>query len=276
MVVLGDIHTSTTLAAALRGVDVVVHLAARVHMMNDDAPDTLTEFRRVNVEGTVALARAAVEHGVRRIVFVSSVKVNGEATAGRPFTEDDAPAPQDPYGVSKREAEDALRTIGARTGMEITIVRPALVYGPGVRANFLHLLKTVERGIPLPLPNIQNRRSLVGVENLADLLVECVGHPGAANETFMASDGEDVSTRELVARMAKALGRPARFLPVPESAIRLAARMTGKEAAVDRLFGSLVVDSSKARQKLGWKPPVTLDNGLAATARWYLETKASP
>ena len=276
MVVLGDIHTSTTLAAALRGVDVVVHLAARVHMMNDDAPDTLTEFRRVNVEGTVALARAAVEHGVRRIVFVSSVKVNGEATAGRPFTEDDAPAPQDPYGVSKREAEDALRMIGTRTGMEITIVRPALVYGPGVRANFLHLLKTVERGIPLPLPNIQNRRSLVGVENLADLLVECVGHPGAANETFMASDGEDVSTRELVARMAKALGRPARFLPVPESAIRLAARMTGKEAAVDRLFGSLVVDSSKARQKLGWKPPVTLDNGLAATARWYLETKASP
>jgi nucleoside-diphosphate-sugar epimerase len=276
MVVLGDIHTSTTLAAALRGVDVVVHLAARVHMMNDDAPDTLTEFRRVNVEGTVALARAAVEHGVRRIVFVSSVKVNGEATAGRPFTDDDAPAPQDPYGVSKREAEDALRMIGTRTGMEITIVRPALVYGPGVRANFLHLLKTVERGIPLPLPNIQNRRSLVGVENLADLLVECVGHPGAANETFMASDGEDVSTRELVARMAKALGRPARFLPVPESAIRLAARMTGKEAAVDRLFGSLVVDSSKARQKLGWKPPVTLDNGLAATARWYLETKASP
>ena len=273
--VIGDLGARPNFTTPLENVDVVVHLAARVHMMNDDAADPLLEFRRVNVEGTVALARAAVEHGVRRMVFVSSVKVNGEATSGKPFTEDDAPAPQDPYGVSKREAEDALQTIGARTGMEITIVRPPLVYGPGVRANFLRLMKTVQRGIPLPIPNIQNRRSLVGVENLADLLVQCVGHPGAANETFMASDGEDVSTRELVARMAKALGRSARFISVPQSALRLAARLTGKESAVDRLFGSLVVNSDKARQKLGWKPPVTLDAGLAATARWYLETKAA-
>ncbi len=271
---IGDLGANPDLSASLENVDVVVHLAARVHVMDDHAADPLQEFRRVNVEGTVALARAAVEHGVRRMVYVSSVKVNGEATTGKPFTEDDAPAPQDPYGVSKREAEEALRNIGARTGMEVAILRPPLVYGPGVRANFLRLMKTVERGIPLPLPDT-NRRSLVGVENLADLLVQCVGHPGAANETFMASDGEDVSTRELVARMAKALGRSARFIPVPQSALRLAARLTGKEAAVGRLFGSLVVSSEKARQKLGWKPPLTLDSGLAATARWYLETKSA-
>lgn len=270
--VLGDIGGSGTLAEALNGVAVVVHLAARVHMMHDNAADPLQEFRRVNVGGTEALARAAVRQGVRRLVFVSTLKVNGESTPGSPFSEADPPDPQDPYGVSKCEAEEALRSIGSTTGIEIVIVRPPLVYGPGVRANFLRLMKLVERGIPLPLPDTKNRRSLVGVENLADFLVRCVSHPEAANETFMLSDGEDVSTRELIVRLASALARPARFLPVPEFAIRLAARLAGKEAAVNRLFGSLVVNSGKARQKLGWKPPVPLDSGLAATARWYLES----
>jgi nucleoside-diphosphate-sugar epimerase len=270
--VLGDIGRSTTLAEALNGVAVVVHLAARVHMMHDDAADPLQEFRRVNVAGTEALARAAVDRGVRRLVFVSTSKVNGESTSGRPFTEADPSDPQDPYGVSKWEAEEVLRSIGSTTGIEIVIVRPPLVYGPGVRANFLRLMKLVERGFPLPLPDTKNRRSLVGVENLADFLVRCVSHPEAANETFMLSDGEDVSTRELIVRLALALARPAHFLPVPEFAIRLAARLSGKEAAVNRLFGSLVVDSGKARQKLGWRPPVPLDSGLAATARWYLES----
>jgi nucleoside-diphosphate-sugar epimerase len=270
--VMGDLGADPNLKGALENVAVVVHLAARVHMMHDDAADPLKEFRRVNVDGTEALARAAAEQGLRRMVFVSTSKVNGESTPGKPFTERDSPAPQDPYGVSKWEAEEALHSIGAKTGIEIVIVRPPLVYGPGVRANFLSLMKLVRRGIPLPLPDIKNRRSLIGVENLADFLVQCVSHPEAANETFMLSDGEDVSTRELIVRLAPALGRSARFLPVPEFAIRLAARLAGKEAAVKRLFESLVVDSEKARQKLGWTPPVTLDGGLAATARWYLKS----
>jgi nucleoside-diphosphate-sugar epimerase len=270
--VIGDLGACPNLNDALESVAVVVHLAARVHIMDDAAVDPLKEYRRVNLDGTEALAQAAVKHGVRRIVFVSTAKVNGESTFAIPFTEEDPPDPQDPYGVSKWEAEEALRSIGARTGIEIVIVRPPLVYGAGVSANFLRLIKLVGRGLPLPLPDTHNRRSLVCVGNLADFLVKCVGHPEAANETFMVTDGEDVSTRELIVRLASALGRTARFLPVPEFAIRLAARLAGKEAAVDRLLGSLVIDSGKARQRLGWTPPVTLDNGLALTARWYLES----
>jgi UDP-glucose 4-epimerase len=276
---IGDLGASPNLNGALENVGVVMHLAARVHIMQDDTVDPLKEYRRVNVGGTEALARAAANQGVRRMVFVSTAKVNGESTSGRSFTEGDPPDPQDPYAVSKWEAEEALRSVAARTGLEVAIVRPPLVYGPGVRANFLRLMRLVERGIPLPLPDTKNRRSLIGVENLADFLVRCVSHPGAANETFMVSDGEDVSTRELIARLARALGGSARFLPVPEFAVRLAARLVGKEAAVDRLLGSLVISSDKARQTLGWEPPVALDSGLAATARWYLESSrrlASP
>jgi len=270
--VIGDLGANPNLPAGLKDVSVVVHLAARVHVMHDNAADPLHEFRRVNVGGTAVLARAAAAQGVRRLVFVSTAKVNGESTSGRPFAEGDPPDPQDPYAVSKWEAEEALHSLAATTGLGVTIVRPPLVYGPGVRANFLRLMRLVARGLPLPLPDTKNRRSLIGVENLADCLVRCVSHPGAANQTFMVSDSEDVSTRELIARLARALGRSARFLPVPEFAIRLAARLVGKEAAVDRLLGSLVIDSNKARQMLGWKPPVTLDSGLAATARWYLES----
>jgi nucleoside-diphosphate-sugar epimerase len=270
--VTGDLGANPDLNCALENVGVVVHLAARVHIMHDDTVDPLKEFRRVNVDGTEALARAAVEHGVCRMVFVSTAKVNGESTSGTPFTEGDPPDPKDHYAVSKWEAEEALRSLAAKTGLEVAIVRPPLVYGPGVRANFLRLMRLVERGIPLPLLHTKNRRSLIGVENLADFLALCASHPGAANETFMVCDGEDVSTRELIDRLARALGRSARFLPVPEFAMRFAARLVGKEAAVNRLFGSLTVSSDKARQRLGWKPPVTLDSGLAATARWYLES----
>jgi UDP-glucose 4-epimerase len=206
---------------------------------------------------------------VGRLVFVSTVKVNGESTSERPFSEGDPPDPQDPYAASKQEAEEELRSIAFTTGLGITIVRPPLVYGPGVRANFLQLMKLIELGIPLPIPKTNNRRSLIGKENLADFLIQCTTHPAAANETFLVSDGEDVSTGDLVGRLAQALGRPARFLPVPESAMRLVARLTGREGVVRRLFGSLVVNSDKARQRLGWKPPVTLDRGLEATARWY-------
>jgi nucleoside-diphosphate-sugar epimerase len=272
--ILGDLGANPNLNGALENVGVVVHLAARVHSMHDDAGDSWKEYRRVNVEGTEALARAAAAQGVRRMVFVSTAKVNGESTFGRPFTEGDPPDPQDPYAVSKWEAEEALRSVAAKTGLEIAIVRPPLVYG---RANFLRLMRLVQRGVPLPLPDTKNRRSLIGVENLADFLVLCVSHPGAANETFMVSDGEDVSTRELIARLARALGRSARFLPVPEFALSFLARLVGKEAAVNRLLGSLIVSSDKARQRLGWKPPVPLDRGLATTASWYLESsKLSP
>jgi nucleoside-diphosphate-sugar epimerase len=270
--VIGDLGANPDLSCALENVGVVVHLAARVHIMHDDTVDPLKEFRRVNVDGTEALARAAVEHGVCRMVFVSTAKVNGESTSGISFSEGDPPDPQDPYAVSKWEAEEALRSVAAKTGLEVAIVRPPLVYGPGVRANFLRLMRLVERGIPLPLPNTKNRRSLIGVENLADFLALCASHPGAADQTFMVSAGADVSTRDLAAQLARALGRSARFLPIPEFAVRFAARLVGKEAAVNRLLGSLTVSSDKARQRLGWKPPVTLDSGLAATARWYLES----
>jgi nucleoside-diphosphate-sugar epimerase len=270
--VIGDLGANPNLSYAFENVAAVVHLAARVHVMNDTARNPLHEFRRVNVGGTAALAHAAAAEGVRRFVFVSTVKVNGESTARRPFTERDLPAPQDPYAVSKWEAEEALRGVSAETGLEVAIIRSPLVYGPGVRANFLRLMRLVERGLPLPLPDTNNRRSLIGVENLADCLVRCVTHSAAANQTFMVSDGEDVSTRELLVRMAPLLGRSARFLPVPELILRLAARLVGKRSAIDRLLGSLEIDSSKVRRTLDWEPPVTLGCGLETTARWYLES----
>ena len=209
---IGDLGANPDLRLPLDDVSAVVHLAARLHIMHDNVLNPLNEFRRVNVGGTAALARAAAAQGVRRFVFVSSVKVNGESTAGKPFTEGDLPAPQDPYAVSKWEAEEVLRGVSAETGLEVAIIRPPLVYGPGVRANFLRLMRLVERGLPLPLPNTNNRRSLIGVENLADCLVRFVMHPRAANHTFMVSDGQDVSTRELVVRLAPLLRRSALVL----------------------------------------------------------------
>lgn len=270
--VLGDLGGNPNLHAAFADVSAVVHLAARVHVMRDDASDPLEEYRRINVEGTRAVALAAIEQGVRRMIFVSTVKVNGESTTRTPFTEGDLPAPQNPYAVSKWEAEVVLRSIAAKTGLEVVILRPPLVYGPGVGANFLALMKLVCRGIPMPLPDTNNRRSLVGVENLADCLVRCVTHPGAANHTFMVSDGQDVSTRELVVQLARSLGKTARFLPVPEVVLRLAARLIGKQSSIDRLLGSLEIDSSKVRRTLEWEPAVTLGCGLETTAHWYLES----
>jgi len=272
---LGGLGVNSDLGPAFADVSAVVHLAARVHQVRDDAADPMKEYRRTNVDGTREIALAAVEQGVRRMVFVSTVKVNGESTCGNRFTEDDPPSPQDWYSISKWEAEEVLRSISAKTGLEVVIVRPPLIYGPEVRANFYALVKFAHqfahRGIPIPLPDTNNRRSLLGVENLADFLVRCISHPKAANQTFMVSDGEDVSTRELIVRLAGALGRPARFLPVPGLGLRMAAKVAGKEPALNRLLGSLAVDSGKARRTLGWRPPATLDEGLAATARWYLD-----
>ena len=248
---------------ALVGISTVVHLAARVHVMHDTAADPLTAFRAVNVEGTLNLAREAAAAGVKRFVFVSSVKVNGESTLpGQPFTADDGPAPLDAYGVSKMEAEQGLRELSAQTGMEVVIIRPPLVYGPGVKANFAAMMRWLRRGVPLPLGAIYNQRSLVALDNLVDLIVTCLTHPAAANQTFLVSDGEDVSTTELLRRMGQAMGRPARLIPVPASWLKLAAALVGKPDVAQRLCGSLQVDIEKTRRLLGWSPPVSLDEGL--------------
>lgn len=250
-------------AAALLGCDVVLHLAARVHVMHDESAAPLAAFRSANTAGTLRLARLAAGAGVGRFVFVSTVKVHGEATApGRPFTEEMATQAADPYAMSKVEAEDGLREISARTGMDIVIIRPPLVYGPGVKANFATLMRTVARGWPLPLGSIDNCRSLVGVDNLVDLLLLCLEHPAAANQTFLVSDGEDLSTPDLLRRMGQVMGKPARLLPLPPALLRAGAALAGRSAEASRLCGNLQVDITKARTLLGWSPPVSVEEGL--------------
>jgi len=265
--------------AALAGVRVVVHLAARVHIMDESVKDPLSEFRRVNVDGTLNLARQAAAAGVKRFVFLSSVKVNGEATQpGYPFTEQDPPAPQDPYGISKHEAEEGLRKLAADTDMAVTIIRPPLVYGLGVKANFQSMLRWVNMGIPFPLGALNNRRSLVGLANLVDFILTCIDHPAAANQVFLVADGEDLSTTELLRRVGMALGKPARLIPVPTGILQLGAALLGKRAMVQRLCGSLQVDISKARELLGWSPPVSVDEGLRLAAKGvcrYLRCRSS-
>ncbi len=265
----GNLNPSTDWSVALEGVSVVVHLAARVHVMHDTAGDPLTAFCAVNVVGTLNLARQAATAGVKRFVFISSIKVNGESTSsGKAFTELATPNPQDAYGQSKHEAEQVLRQLRADTGMEVVIIRPPLVYGPGVKANFAALMRAVQRGWPLPLGAIHNKRSLVALDNLVDFIVTCITHPQAANQTFLVSDGQDLSTTELVRGMAQAAGLPARLLPVPAWALQLAASASGKGAAVQRLCGNLQVDITKARTLLGWGPPVSVNEGLRRAMSW--------
>jgi nucleoside-diphosphate-sugar epimerase len=273
--VVGDISPDTQWEEALLGVSMVVHLAARVHVMHDTTTDPLTEFRKVNVLGTERLAREAARAGVRRFVYVSSIKVNGESTNAHSgaFAEKNAPNPQDPYGVSKWEAEQALHRVAQETGLEVVIVRPPLVYGPGVGANFLRLLKLVHKGVPLPFGLINNQRSLVYVGNLANAIITCLEHPAATGQTYLVSDGEDVSTPELIRHVAHALGRPARLLAVPPALLRVAGQLTGKSSEVERLLDSLVIDSSKIRRELGWAPPFTMEQGLAETADWYKDAR---
>ncbi|WP_445767961.1 UDP-glucose 4-epimerase family protein [Rheinheimera sp.] len=260
---VGDLLPTTDWGLALQGVDAVVHCAARVHVMQEDATDPLQAYREVNVNGTLNLARQSAQAGVRRFVFVSSIKVNGEATQPRqPFTADDVPSPLDPYGASKMEAEQGLRGIEAQTGMEVVIVRPPLVYGPGVKANFASMMRWVARSMPLPLGAIHNARSLVALDNLVDLLVTCLKHPAAAGQTFLVSDGEDVSTTELLRRTARAMSKKALLLPVPASVLELCAVLLGKRAVAQRLCGSLQADIAKTCCLLGWIPPLTLDEGL--------------
>lgn len=263
----GDLLPDTDWQHGLRGADVLVHTAARVHVMKDTAASPLNAFRQVNVQGTLNLARQAAAAGVRRFVFISSIKVNGEATQpGHPFTTDNTPAPVDAYGVSKMEAEQGLRNIAAQSGMDLVIIRPPLVYGVAVKANFAAMMRWLQLGVPLPFGTIHNQRSLVALDNLVDLIVTCLRHPAAANQTFLVSDGEDVSTTELLRRMARAMGRPARLVPVPAVVWTLAATLVGKQDLAQRLCGSLQVDIEKTRRLLGWQPPLTLDQGLKKAA----------
>lgn len=255
--------------------DVVIHCASRVHVMNEVAADPLAEFRKVNVEATLAFARRAADAGVKRFVFISSIKVNGEGTQlGNPYRADDTPAPQDPYGVSKCEAEEQLKLLGVQTGMEIVVIRPVLVYGPEVKANFRNMMAWLDKGVPLPFGAIYNKRSLVAVDNLVDLIVVCCSHPAAANETFLVSDDEDVSTTQLLRAMARALHKPARLIPIPGAWLSLAARALGKASLSQRLCGSLQVDIDKTKRVLGWKPPVSLEQALQIAADNYLESKS--
>jgi nucleoside-diphosphate-sugar epimerase len=267
-VIISSLLAETNWKEALLGIDVVIHCAARTQVLNETEVDTLLAFRLVNVEGALNLARQAAQAGVRRFVFVSSIKVNGEMTQGSfPFACDDAPAPEDAYALSKAEAEAGLWRLVQETGMEVVIIRPPLVYGRGAKGNFPILLAWVRRGLPLPLGAVtQNRRSLVGLDNLVDLILTCVQHPKAANQTFLVSDGEDLSTTELLQRMGKAVNRPARLLPVPVSLLAFTARLLGKTAVTQRLLGSLQVDISKTIELLDWNPPVSVEEGLRRAA----------
>ena len=264
---LGDIGPATNWSGALEGVHAVIHLAARVHIVVDGAKNPLEEFRKVNVAGTINLAKTAAASGVNRFVYVSSIGVNGSQTAeSKPFSETDKPNPHNAYALSKWEAEQGLLRIAAETGMEVVIIRPPLVYGPNPPGNFGSLMRWLQRGVPLPLGAIHNQRSLVALDNLVDLIVTCLTHPAAANQTFLVSDGEDVSTTELLRRMGQAMGCPTRLLPVPASWLKLAAAMFGKQDVAQRLCSSLQVDIAKTRDLLGWRPPLSLDQGLKKAA----------
>jgi len=262
---------ATDWRGAFEAVDVVIHCAARVHFMKDDPVRALSEFRRVNVAGTETLIKAAAQAGVKRFIFLSSVKAQGEhSMPGQPFRETDSPAPADPYGLSKLEAESAVRSVASAEGMEFVIIRPPLVYGPGVKANFLSMMKWLHRRVPLPLGAIHNKRSLVAIDNLVDLIVTCMHHPAAANQVFLVSDGEDFSTTELLQRLGHSLGKPARLLPVPMSLFKAGATLVGKREVAQRLCGSLQVDISKSWELLGWAPPVSADEAMRRTAEVFL------
>jgi nucleoside-diphosphate-sugar epimerase len=267
--IVTELDSATDWHDALAGVQTVIHCAARVHVMRDHAQDPLTEFRRVNTLGTETLTRAAAHCGVKRLVFLSSIKVNGEsALPDAPFDQASPVKPQNPYAISKWEAEQALTRVSAETGLEVVSLRCPLIYGPGVKGNFLRLLQAVDHGIPLPLALARNRRSLIYLDNLTNAIATCLTHPAAAGKTYLVSDGEDVSTAELIARIAQALGKPSRLWPCPLGLMELAGRMTGKSDEIARLLGSLCIDSSRIRSELDWRPPYTLEQGLAETAQW--------
>ena len=260
---VGEIDASTDWSEVIQGHSCVIHTAARVHVMQDSSDDPLAAFRAVNVDGTLNLARQAAAAGVKRFIFISSIKVNGEFTAaGKPFTAEDEPSPQDPYGQSKFEAEQGLIKLAKETGLEVVIIRPPLVYGPGVKGNFANMMRWIEKGVPLPLGCIQNQRSLIALDNLIDLIITCIDHPAAANQVFLASDGQDLSTTALLHEVAHVMNKPCRLLLIPPALLNFAAKITGKQAVAQRLLASLQVDISKNEALLGWKPPISVTEGL--------------
>lgn len=265
----GELSADTDWREALSGVDVVIHTAARVHLMHDPSSDPERAFREVNCDATLALARQAADQGVRRLVFLSTIKVNGERTIGEPFRSDNPPNPQDAYARSKLAAEQGLQALAAETGLEVVVVRPPLVYGPRVGANFLAMMRWLQRGLPLPLAHLDNRRSLVALGNLVDLLTLCATHPAAAGRTLLVADGEDLSTPELLRRLGIALHRPARLFPAPPG-LPLLVRLLGKAPALQRLSESLQIDATETCALLGWRPPFSVDEELARTARWLM------
>ncbi|MDB5775631.1 MAG: hypothetical protein JWP38_1764 [Herbaspirillum sp.] len=268
---LPDLSKNAQWQNLLIGVDAVVHTAARVHVMNERVEDPLAAFREVNVDGALTLAQQAAEAGVRRFIFISSIKVNGEMTAlNQAFSADDVPSPQDFYGISKAEAEAGLQQIARDTDMEVVVIRPPLVYGPGVKANFQSMMRWVHAGIPLPFGRIENRRSFLALDNLIDLITLCIDHPAAANRTFLAADGEDLSTPEWLRRIALALHTKSRLLPVPTRFLSMGASIIGKPEIAQRLCSSLQIDISAARDLLAWCPPLTVADGLRQTAQWFL------
>lgn len=274
-VVVGEIDGNTNWAVPLSDVEYVVHLAARTHVLHDAAADPVAEYRRINVAGTRRLAEEAARSGVRRFLFLSSVKVNGETTTVKPFREGDTPQPEDAYGVSKREAEEALSLIARSTGLETVTLRSPLIYGPGVKGNFLRLMRLVARGVPLPLGSVRNRRSLIYIGNLADAMLACLRLPQAAGRTYLVSDGEDMSTPALITALAGALGVRPRVLRCPVALLDTVGALLGKAREVERLARSLEIDGSLIRRELGWNAPFSVSRGLAATARWYYAHLAS-
>ena len=275
--VVGPIDGETDWSEALRGVDVVIHLAARVHVMKDTAADPLAEFLKVNLHGTANLARQAARAGVKRLVYVSSIKVNGERTTeSRPFVESDKPDPQDAYAISKWQAEQALRSIAQETGLEIVIVRPPLVYGPEVKGNFLKLMSAVRKGVPLPFASVRNARSLIYLENLVSALIACVTHPAAAGKTYLVRDGRDISITELVRQLAEGMEIPARLFHLPVKLLRGLGALFGRLDSIDRMIESLRIDDRLIRKELGWKPGLTLHQGLQITTDWYRKKFFAP
>jgi UDP-glucose 4-epimerase len=270
-----DLKDTSNLALNLQEVDVVIHSAARAHIMNDVSLNPLVEYRLVNTEATLNLAKSAVDSGVKRFIFISSIKVNGESTSSdKSFTADDVHHPQDPYGISKSEAEVQLFSLGLQTGMEIVIIRPPLVYGPGVKANFASLLNLASKGLPLPFACFdQNKRSMVSVDNLVDLIITCIDHPKAANQVFLVSDDYDLSTADLISKLSKVCGKSGFMLPIPVILFNFLAKVIGKQDFIERLSGSLSVDISKTKQLLNWTPPQSVDEGFKKTADAFLKSK---
>ncbi len=272
--IIGDVSENTNLEKILKCHDIVIHLAGKANLSDGKSPNIFTEYRKINVDGSCNLVRQAATAGVKRFIFISSVKVCGDETAlGHPFTETCAPNPADPYSVSKLEAEKALTALTKGCTMELVVIRPPLVYGPGVKANFLRIMHWLYKGVPLPFGAVQNKRSFISLDNLIDFIVTCIEYPSPANEIFLVSDGEDLSTTELLQRLGQAMGKPARLLPVPDVILAAGLRLIGKKNLADRLCGSLQVDISKARELLGWQPPITVDQGLRKTAQWFLSAR---